>query len=68
MALNLLRNRDLAEAESLMERSFGQFQRTQASQLRRKELENLREHLADLEALPLRHRGKEQCQAADVDQ
>ncbi|MFN2462673.1 MAG: DEAD/DEAH box helicase [Candidatus Dormibacteria bacterium] len=67
MALNLLRNRDLAEAESLMERSFGQFQRTQAAQLRRKELENLRERLGDLEAIPLRHRAKEQCRPADVE-
>ena len=68
MALNLLRNRDLAEAELLMERSFGQFQRSQAVQVRRKELVNLREHLADVEALPPRHRGKEQCDPTEVEQ
>ncbi|GAC1336001.1 MAG: hypothetical protein NVSMB17_19490 [Candidatus Dormibacteria bacterium] len=68
MALNLLRNRDLAEAESLMQRSFGQFQRTAAAELRRHELDNLRERLGDIEAIPLRHRSKEQCLPADVEQ
>ncbi|MFN2465729.1 MAG: DEAD/DEAH box helicase, partial [Candidatus Dormibacteria bacterium] len=68
MALNLLRNRDLAEAESLMERSFGQFQRREAAELRRKELENLRERLEDVEALPFRNAGKERCEQEDVRQ
>ena len=68
MALNLLRNRDLAEAESLMERSFGQFQRTQAAGLRRGELQNLVERLNDVERLPLPHAGKDRCVPADVEQ
>jgi ATP-dependent RNA helicase HelY len=68
MALNLLRNRDLAEAESLMERSFGQFQRTQAAQLRRRELANLEERLADVVALPLPQAGKDRCRPADVEE
>ncbi|MDQ6748093.1 MAG: DEAD/DEAH box helicase, partial [Candidatus Dormibacteraeota bacterium] len=68
MALNLLRNRDLAEAESLMERSFGQFQRRAAAELRRKELENLRERLEDVEALPFRNAGRERCDQEDVRQ
>lgn len=68
MALNLLRNRDLAEAESLMERSFGQFQRTQAAGLRRGELQNLVERLNDVEAMPLPNSGKDRCQPTDVEQ
>ena len=68
MALNLLRNRDLAEAESLMERSFGQFQRTQAAQMRRGELQNLEERLADVETLPLPHGGKDRCDPKEVEQ
>jgi ATP-dependent RNA helicase HelY len=67
MALNLLRNRDLAEAESLMERSFGQFQRREAAELRRKELENLRERLSDVEALPMKGNGKEACLREDIE-
>jgi ATP-dependent RNA helicase HelY len=68
MALNLLRNRDLAEAESLMERSFGQFQRREAAELRRRELENLRERLEDVESMPLKNADKERCERADVEQ
>ena len=68
MALNLLRNRDLAEAESLMERSFGQFQRTQAAGLRRGELQNLVERLNDVEAMPLPNSGRDRCQPTDVEQ
>ncbi|HEY8740911.1 MAG TPA: DEAD/DEAH box helicase, partial [Candidatus Dormibacteraeota bacterium] len=67
MALNLLRNRDLAEAESLMERSFGQFQRREAAELRRHELQNLRERLADVEALPLPRGGKENCRREEIE-
>lgn len=68
MALNLLRNRDLAEAESLMERSFGQFQRRQAADVRRRELENLRDRLGDVEALPLKNRARETCRSQDVEE
>ena len=52
MVLNLLRHRSLAEAELLMDRSFGQYQRRQALEQRRRELENMVERLSDLERMP----------------
>jgi len=68
MALNLLRNRDLAEAELLMERCFGQFQRRQAAEQRRRELANLEERLADLEKMAVKPSRKEKCGLEDVQQ
>jgi ATP-dependent RNA helicase HelY len=68
MALNLLRNRDLEEAELLMERCFGQFQRRQAAEQRRGELANLEERLADLEKMAVKPSRKEKCGLEDVQQ
>ncbi|MEA2646842.1 MAG: ATP-dependent helicase HelY, partial [Chloroflexota bacterium] len=66
MALNLLRHRSMEEAEKLMERSFGQFQRREAAQLRREELANLEERLRDVESVfPGDARG-EQCKAEEI--
>jgi ATP-dependent RNA helicase HelY len=67
MALNLLRNRSLEDAEKLMERSFGQFQRREAAEQRRRELANLQEHLHDLERLFPTGK-KEKCDPAEVEQ
>src|SRR5439155_26328840 len=61
MALNLLRHRSLAEAELLMERSFWQFQRRQAAEQRRRELENLEERLRDVESVVPARGKKERC-------
>jgi ATP-dependent RNA helicase HelY len=68
MALNLLRDRDLAEAELLMERCFGQFQRRQAAEQRRLELANLEERLVDLEKMAVTPSRKEKCSLEDVQQ
>jgi ATP-dependent RNA helicase HelY len=66
MALNLLRHRTLQEAELLMERSFGQFQRREAAVHRRQELANLEERLNDVERIfPAAGKG-ERCQPRDV--
>ena len=66
MALNLLRHRTLEEAELLMERSFGQFQRRAAADHRRQELANLEERLNDVERIfPPPARG-EKCSAEAV--
>jgi ATP-dependent RNA helicase HelY len=68
MALNLLRHRSLAEAELLMERSFGQFQRRGAAGLRRRELENLEERLRDVEqTFPARGK-RERCRPEELQQ
>src|SRR5258708_16831454 len=66
MALNLLRNRDIHEAELLMERCFGQFQRRQAAEQRRRELANLEERLADLEQMAVTPARKERCRLEEV--
>jgi ATP-dependent RNA helicase HelY len=68
MALNLLRNRDIAEAELLMERCFGQFQRRQAAEQRRRELKNLEERLADVEMMAVKPSRKEKCRVEQVQQ
>ena len=68
MALNLLRHRTLEEAELLMERSFGQFQRRAGAGQRRRELENLEERLRDLERLFPPSGKKERCSPEDVQQ
>jgi ATP-dependent RNA helicase HelY len=68
MALNLLRNRDIQEAELLMERCFGQFQRRQAAEHRRLELANLKERLADLEGMAVKPGGQEKCTPKQVQQ
>ncbi len=68
MALNLLRNRDIQEAERLMERCFGQFQRRQAAEQRRRELTNLEERLVDLEKMAVTPSRKERCRLEDVQQ
>jgi ATP-dependent RNA helicase HelY len=68
MALNLLRNRDIAEAELLMERCFGQFQRRQAAEQRRRELKNLEERLADVEEMAVKPSRKEKCRVEEVQQ
>ncbi|MHB8507126.1 MAG: DEAD/DEAH box helicase [Candidatus Dormibacteria bacterium] len=61
MALNLLRHRSIEEAELLMERSFGQFQRRDAADQRRRELGNMEERLADLTASPPGVGKKDRC-------
>jgi len=66
MALNLLRHRSLPEAELLMERSFGQFQRRHAAELRRGELQNLEERLRDLEQTFPKAGKKEHCSPEEV--
>ena len=48
MALNLLRVYTLAEAEALMQRSFGQFQKRLAADQTQERLVNVRERLADI--------------------
>jgi len=48
MALNLLRVYALAEAEALMQRSFGQFQKRLAADQTQERLVNVRERLADI--------------------
>jgi ATP-dependent RNA helicase HelY len=68
MALNLLRHRTMEEAERLMELSFGQFQRREAAELRRFELENLKARLADLEAAPPGIPKKDRCGPEEVRQ
>lgn len=55
MTLNLLRNRSVAEAESLLERSFGQFQNLQRTEHWVHRERNLEERLADLETRVFRH-------------
>jgi ATP-dependent RNA helicase HelY len=66
MALNLLRHRSLEEAERLMELSFGQFQRREAAEQRRFELDNLRARLADLETTPPGIPRKDRCDPEEV--
>jgi ATP-dependent RNA helicase HelY len=66
MALNLLRHRTLQEAEMLMERSFGQFQRRQAAEHRRQELANLGERLNDVERMFPPRGKREKCSAEAV--
>jgi len=51
MALNLLRVYTPAEAEALMQRSFGQFQKRQAAADADERLVNVRERLADIRRL-----------------
>ena len=68
MALNLLRDRDLKEAELLMERCFGQYQRRQAAAQRRRELANVKERLKDLERIAVRPSAREKCTTAQVQQ
>ena len=48
MALNLLRVYTPAEAEALMQRSFGQFQKRLAADQTKERLANVREQLADI--------------------
>jgi ATP-dependent RNA helicase HelY len=48
MALNLLRVYTLAEAEALMQRSFGQFQKRLAADQTQERLVNVKERLADI--------------------
>jgi superfamily II RNA helicase len=55
MTLNLLRNRTVEEAESLLERSFGQFQNLQRTEHWVHRERNLEERLADLSARVYRH-------------
>src|SRR5258708_28954153 len=49
MVLNLLRIHPAAEAEKLMQRSFGQYQKQLAASQTRERLANVRERLRDLE-------------------
>jgi ATP-dependent RNA helicase HelY len=49
MVLNLLRIHPVAEAEKLMQRSFGQYQKQFAAKRTKERLENVRERLQDLE-------------------
>ena len=51
MALNLLRLYTPAQADELMARSFGQFQKGLAAEATIDRLENVRQHLGDLEAV-----------------
>jgi ATP-dependent RNA helicase HelY len=51
MALNLLRVYTPEEAEGLMQRSFGQFQKRLAAEHTKERLENVRERLADIRRL-----------------
>jgi ATP-dependent RNA helicase HelY len=55
MTLNLLRTRTVEEAESLLERSFGQFQNLQRTEHWVHREQNLRERLEDLSARVYRH-------------
>ncbi len=55
MTLNLLRTRTVEEAESLLERSFGQFQNLQRTEHWVHREHNLKERLADLGARVYRH-------------
>jgi ATP-dependent RNA helicase HelY len=66
MALNLLRHRTLDEAELLMERSFGQFQRRAAADDRRQELANLEERLNDVERMLFPAGKRDRCDPEDV--
>jgi len=68
MALNLLRHRSLEEAELLMDRSFGQFQRRQAVRLREKELALLEERLLDLTRMAATGVKRERCTPEEVQQ
>ena len=68
MALNLLRHRSLEEAELLMERSFGQFQRREAVRLRQAELAGLEERLVDLGRLVVVGGKRDHCKAEEVRQ
>ncbi len=55
MTLNLLRRRSPAEAEELLEQSFGQFQRLQALENVQARRPNLEARLADLKLKSFRH-------------
>ncbi|MDP9325205.1 MAG: DEAD/DEAH box helicase, partial [Candidatus Dormibacteraeota bacterium] len=66
MALNLLRHRTLEEAELLMQRSFGQFQRREGAEHRREELANLEERLHDVERMMFPAGQRDKCKPEDV--
>jgi len=63
MVLNLLRIHSPQDAEKLMARSFGQYQKQRAAETTRERLVNVRERLADLEKVWHCERG---CTIADL--
>ena len=63
MVLNLLRIHPAGEAEKLMQRSFGQYQKLMAATATRERLVNVRERLGDLETVWTCERG---CEIRDM--